>query len=353
MGYPNDSTTQILPTTGSLALTEISSLSGNYESGGIGPLTVPYRLSELGGQDTDIPISPNPIRFSQFRGAINYNYNYRLLLTGLSEGSNYNNTYPLFYRSGLNNYQNPYSVVNLSNISRFLTLKTKGSSVDVSDTFVRRDGKLNCSISGYLDHDVTLWMQINNELRISKIQNNTAVGTVELLANPKQNLLDQLLTGLNDIAPELVTTLTGTSQLDPFKVTSSTLANILQGDSIIAALNRAAADAATGTNALYKFAGTKSLTNTNNAVVVTKVTYEDKLAPLCYSVGSMRHHERKQGWSSASFSVDLSKYPIDSNSEINFYIGEGPGAPRQGHIWGSTSLAIDIINTPTTTYPDP
>lgn len=350
MGYPNNSTTQILPTTGSLALTEISALSGRYDSGGIGPLTAPYKLSELGGQDTDISIAPNPIRFSQFRGAINYNYNYKLIITDIS--FNDNDTYPLFYYTNTDLGENSYSVISLSNISRLLTLKTKGSVADDTDTFVRRDSKLNCTITGLIDHEFGLWMQINNEFKETKIRTNTTVSGLSLQVNSKSSIFDQLISNVKQIAPGLVKTLEGDTTLDYFKTPTSATTNYIAARSnILEALNRAALNTSNA-NITYNVNYTNTLGSSLRFNIYT-TTYETRLAPKCYLLGKVTEYSRGINWASASFSVDLSKYPINYGSEIKLFVGAGPAWMYTGYSFSNTDVVIDIINIPTSVYPDP
>ena len=347
MGYPNVSTTQILPTTGSLALTEISSLSGNYVGGGVGPLTAPYKLSELGGQDTDIPTSPSPIKFSQFRGAVNYNHNYRLLLTNLGEGLA--DTYPLYYYTFA---QNPYAVINLSNISRLLTLNTKGSSTNSDDTFVRRDAILNCSIAGYLDDGVTLWMQINNNVVATRTKlSGETTRRIDVPSNSNETLLNNILKGIDSLAPDLVTTLTNSKELDIFKRQINDKLYYTPS-SILTKLNSIIDSVAGKSNQTYTVIGRSSPNGIYSFDLKTS-TYEATVSPLCYTLGGMYHPARGQGWSSAEFTVKLEKYQINTGTPINLFIGAGPGAPRQGNIWGSTTLTVDITNTPSAEYPDP
>jgi len=353
-------TTLILPTSGNIAFSKISALSGITGIESFGSQPAPYKLSRLRGQDLDIPTGiSSPIKFSQLKGAINYNYSYTLLRSGLGAGDS--DTYPLYYYSGGSIQQNSYGVVNLSNISNLFTLKTKGSSTNPIDTFVRKDAKLICTLHGYLDVDVSLWMQINNQSYITKVATGTTIEFLDVTKiNPGSTLLNDLITGIKQIAPVLVTTLQGDSLLDPFKnvVSTSTIDYTTAPSNILKALNKAALsnnelDPTVEYSIARQPAVTKYLGGLQDQLIfkIVKNTYSvSNTAPICYSLGKIHHGDRKQGWARNIFSVDLEKYPIKPDSIIKLFVGAGPGVDRQGHIWGSTTLRVDIINKPTANY---
>lgn len=348
-------TTLILPTSGNIVFSKISALSGSTGTEKFGPQTAPYKLSRVRGQDYDIPTgSTSPIKFSQLKGAINYNYSYTLLRSGLGAGDS--DTYPLYYYNNSGVQQNNYGVVNLSNISSLFTLKTKGSSINPIDTFVRKDAKLICTLNGYLDVDVSLWMQINNQTYITKVVTGSTVEFLDVRKiKPGSTLLDDVIAGIKQIAPVLVTTLQGDSLLDPFKnvVSTSTIDYTTAPSNILKALNKAALNInELDPTAEYSISPAHASEHQRelNFKIVRKTYSVLNTAPVCYSLGKIHHGDRKQGWVANTFSVDLQKYPIKPGSTIKLFVGAGPGVDRQGHIWGSTSLRVDIINKPTAIY---
>jgi len=347
MSYPSVSTTTILPASGALNLTAISSLSG-IKGVSVGAATKPYRLSEFRGQDFDIPSGSNPIKFSNFKGAVSYNYNYSLIVNaGLTSGAENINVY---YYSNSNIVQNTYKVKPLGEISRMLNLQTKGSSTLSTDTFALKSAIVTASWSGLMDHDVGLWMQINNSTYTHQ-DKKISSKNITMSQPTFQGFIQQIEAGLDVvIAPEIVQDISNKYVVDPNAITNLTKKDTLyfatNVETIVARLN------------LYfkQLTGVKtySITAISYQVATKKLTlnlstYETVASPLCYLVGYA--HEPRSGvnYGSVSIQVDLSKYPIQLGAPINFYMGPGPGSPGGGYKWGvggSIALNITVKNTP-------
>lgn len=346
MSYPSVSTTTILPTSGSLNLTTISALSG-IKGASIGAASKPYRLSEFRGQDFDIPSGSNPIKFSNFRGAVSYNYNYSLIVTsGLTTGAEDVN---LYYYSNNNIIQNTYKVKPLGEISRMLNLQTKGSSTLSTDTFALKSAIVTASWSGLMDHDVGLWMQINNNTYAHQ-DKKLSSKTIKLNQPTFQGFIQQVEAGLDiTIAPEIVRDLTNKLILNPSA--SANLANknlfyfATNVDTIVSRLNLYF-EQLTGSKT-YSIA--LSYKSNKNELTLQLATYASTTSPLCYLLGNA--HEPKSGvnFASKSITVNLAMYPIQLGTPINFYMGPGPGNPSNGYKWGvngSIALNITVQNTP-------
>ena len=354
MSYPAVSTTTILPTTGSLALTTIASLSGIRQTTPsliIGADTAPFRFSNLRGQDLDIPTGSAPLRFSNFRGAINYNYNYSLYIaSGLSTGVQDTDIY---YRASNGNYLAPYKAKSLANISKYLTLYTKGASTNSTYIYALRNAVINATWAGVIDDTVTLWMQINND-SIPTISKTITNQTVSITTNTTvPGFISSVLAGLNiQIAPSIITTLDNQIAVNPFTIDTSTTiskSNLLNFStnvtSILTKLNEylATIPGAKTYNLSYT-----SVTKTGVQLTQT-ASYIAKTTPLCYVLGSASEPSRGQHYVTKSVSVNLALYPITAGSTINFFIGPGPTTPTQGNQWNVT-LLLSVINTPGITY---
>jgi len=352
MSYPIATTTGILPVTGSLSLSTIGTLSGIKISPTIGPDTAPYRLRDFRGQDFDIPTGNDPIKFSSLRGAINYKRNYILFIGGNSRLVTKSQDIPdLYYRSPTGILRAPYGAKSLGSISSVLDIKIKGSSTNSADTFALTTGAINASWFGKIGHDVTLWMQINNDTHpiISKA---LPPSISESLFERKTKLID-IITSLAasrdiTIAPEILSNTLGELKLNPLTQVSNT--NIFtQNNSTL--LRRLALIFNAYTGVGYEI----SIGQSTKAMVSLKVSsYSMSFAPLCYAVGTASHHAGGVGQATATATILLSKYPISPGSVIKFYIGPGPGTSGDGAKWGTNpggmTLTLNVVNTPRLIY---
>ena len=359
MAYPGETTTAILPITGSLSLSTIGTLSGVIISPpGFSPDIAPYRLSNFRGQDFDIPTGSNPIKFSNLRGAINYKRNYTLYIGGnsiLVTGSQ--DVGSLYYRGNGGIHGAPYGAKSLSNISNLLDIKIKGSSTNSADTFALTTGTINASWAGDIDHDVTLWMQINNDT-VHVYSKQISSTTIEVSRDiPLTDFITQLTSNLGvAIAPEVVTTLAGEQVLNPFTPVTSIFSGIINIAAFTVNTNNLLTRLKAVLNNLSANTSYEvSLSKTTASKLTFKAsTYVKVFAPLCYPVGTASHHVSKNGWATASVAISLYQYPISPGSVIKFYIGPGPGTPASGSLWGLNTggmmLTLDVVNTPRITY---
>jgi len=343
MSYPSASTTTILPVSGTIRFSQIASLSGN-KGASIGTASKPYRLSEFAGQDYDIPNTSKPVRFSNFYGAINYNYNYLLYLnSGLSTGVQDTD---LFYYDNSKISQAPYKAKSLGNISRMLKLQTKETpNILTTDTFALKSATLNASWQGILDDSVSLWMQINNQT-YSYTSKQLSTQQLTITNATFNSFIQTIETGLDiTIAPEIVKSLQDTLVINPFSKTNSDNFYLAKGvNDVIAKLNNYLKTL--GGAKLYSIGG-QNATSKNFTFSIS--TYSQTTAPLCYLLGYAYEPRKGQNFASKSITVNLSNYPIQLGYPVNLYMGPGPTTPASGRLWGvggSMTLSINIVNTP-------
>lgn len=338
--------TGFLPTTGPMALSaHISTLPGLTASGGFGDLVPPLRFGSYYNQDRGMPISGQPIKFSDFRGAVDYQFNYQFDFTA---NSSYGQTHTVFYKSNGAIHQNPYSVIALSSISDTLVFQTKGSTTNTAATVVRGNATLSGTLAGWLDHDVTLWMQFNNE-EVDVTRKISGQQFVTLV-NPTVNDILRKITDFNTIiAPKLVSKRVGvllgqdrTYILDPH--INSEISDISFPIQSAGSLNQLVAYVNTlGTDKVYSANFTK---NKNQITIKVKmVTYSATAYPLVYRLAGLAHHDRSQGNASTSFSVELGQYP--DGETIKFFMGPGPGTPSSGALWGNIRSRLVVFQPPT------
>ena len=342
--------TSFLPTTGAMSLSaHISTLPGLTASGSFGDLIPPLRFGSYYSQDRAMPIPGQPIKFSNFRGAVDYQFNYQFDFTAKSS---YGQTHTVYYKSNGVTFKNPYSVIALSSISDAFVFQTKGSTTNTAATVVRGNATLSGTLAGWLDHDVTLWMQINNQV-VDVTEKISGQESVKFI-NPTVNDILLKITDFNTIiAPKLVSKrgasgLFGygdsTYILDPhINAEISDISFPIQSQG---SLNQLVAYVNTlGTDKVYSanFAKNKSQIIIN----VKVVTYNVVTYPLVYKLAGLAHHERSQGNASTSFSVELGQYPIIYGTAIKFFIGPGPGTPQSGSLWGNIKSKLVVLQTPT------
>ena len=338
--------TSFLPTTGAMSLSaHISTLQGLTASGGFGDLVPPLRFGSYYNQDRGMPISGQPIKFSNFRGAVDYQFNYQFDFTA---NSSYGQTHTVFYKSNGAIHQNPYSVIALSSISDTLVFQTKGSTTNTAATVVRGNATLSGTLAGWLDHDVTLWMQFNNE----EVDVTTKILGQQFvtLVNPTVNDILRKITDFNTIiAPKLVSKRVGvllgqdrTYILDPH--INAEISDISFPIQSAGSLNQLVAYVNTlGTDKVYSANFTK---NKNQITIKVKmVTYSATTYPLVYRLAGLAHHDRSQGNASTSFSVELGQYP--DGETIKFFMGPGPGTPKSGALWGNIRSRLVVFQPPT------
>jgi len=323
----------------------ISTLPGLTASGGFGDLAPPLRFGSYYNQDRGMPISGQPIKFSDFRGAVDYQFNYQFDFTA---NSSYGQTHTVFYKSNGAIHQNPYSVIALSSISDTLVFQTKGSTTNTAATVVRGNATLSGTLAGWLDCDVTLWMQFNNE-EVDVTRKISGQQFVTLV-NPTVNDILRKITDFNTIiAPKLVSKRVGvllgqdrTYILDPH--INSEISDISFPIQSAGSLNQLVAYVNTlGTDKVYSANFTK---NKNQITIKVKmVTYSATAYPLVYRLAGLHHGDRGQGNASTSFSVELGQYP--DGETIKFFMGPGPGTPRQGALWGNIGSRLVVFQPPT------
>ena len=354
MSYPGATTTDILPVTGSLSLSTIGTLSGIKISPTIGPDTAPYRLRDFRGQDFDIPTGNDPIKFSSLRGAINYKRNYHLYIARPNDFLTTGNidTDDLYYRSQTDILRAPYGAKSLGSISSMLDIKIKGSSTNSADTFaLTKGGVIVASWEGYINSQVTLWMQINNDTHpiISKASPLSISESLFVKKTKLADIITSLAASQNiTIAPEILKNTLGELKLNPLTPVEST--NIFTQNSG-ALLRRLALIFNAYTGIGYEI----DIGQSKKTTVLLKVSSYNvgSFAPLCYAVGSVSASCQKLV--SSACTIPLSKYPISSGSIIKFYMGPGPSNAKGGSVWGFQSgknkstkgmfLALGITNT--------
>ena len=332
---------QIVPLSGAIPFTLIDQLTGTL-AGVPSQLPPPFRLSKFGGQDITIPVAPNPIKFSDFRGARNYS-NYTFLLTNIGYNSITSTARSIYYRENQHYYGNPYSVVYLGDISTDLVFKTRSASVTGTTTVIQPNADITISMSGYLDADVTLWMQINND-EYAYPTTVQSTETITLSNASTADILDALNLRNNTVAPQIIATNTGDTLPDPF-ITNSTDFNAVQFTTqanVLTQLTNYANSLPTGTTYTASIALNE---NNQTRTTIQRVTYNTTNYPLCYGICRAHHAPRKQGWSGASATINVAQYGVKQGDYLRFYMGPGPSTPRQGHIWGSFSLTLTVTNS--------
>ena len=332
---------QVIPLTGAISLTLIDQLSGDGPGSTV-TVPAPFHLSTFGGQDVTIPVAPNPLKYSDFRGAINYD-NFSITLTNLSYSSVTSSYRQIHYKQNNHVYANPYSVVFLGDVSPDMVFKTRTSTVPHTTSFVQQNATIEVSMYGYLDDSVTLWMQISDEShqQVTTIANST---TVTLSSNSLEAVLTELNLNNNTIAPQLIKTVLGATTPDPFLPnTSNKVAFINQSNTLLSQL----ANYSNSLSPTTQYTANLIIDKANVAkIIMQKNNYNYTTVPLCYGVCTARHPSRKQGWASASVTFNLSQYPVKQGDYLKFYIGPGPTAPRQGSIWDSFQLTTTVTNPP-------
>lgn len=330
---------QVVPLTGAISLTLIDGLTGD----GPGSVTVvppPLRLSIFGGQDITIPVAPNPIKYSDFRGAMNYG-NFTISLTNLSYNSITSTARAIYYKKDNHNYANHYPVLYLGDVTPNAVFKTKTCTLTGTTSIVEQNATIDVSMYGFLDDGVTLLMQINDE-QYNVVTTLSSTSTTTLSSNSLSDVLTQLRLD-NTIAPQLIRSTTGLVSPDPFLQSTPTVAFVNQSNALLSQLT----NYANSLSPVTQYSANLVLNSpTQTSIVVTTNTYNYISYPLCYPICSASHPARKQGWSGVNRSFTLSHYPVSQGDNLKFYIGPGPGTATNGHIWSRFSLTIAVTNPP-------
>ncbi len=364
--------TYIFPLTGSLSLTTIDQLTG---TSGV-PSAQPFKLSTFGGQDFDIPRGTT-LRYSDFYGAINYykNIGFRLTNVGFS---NYdpvannrvgytnnsqststildNAVYMVYYRNNGQVYRNPYYCLQFGDINGDLDIKTKHSTNTRTTTYALINANITFILNGYLDHDVTIYMQVNDEQYTDTVQSNSTSTTLT-----NKSLTDILADlHLSKSAPQVIAAIGGENVPDPFLFITDPKVLILNPSLLqnrVAFTNKSTAIL----NQLINYANTLSpnlqytgtlAVDSHNVVSITlnQLTYTTANFPLCYSITTVEHHSPGQGNGGITATIKLNNYGVKLGDSVKFYMGAGPGSPTQGYIWGNFTVNYNINNTPLLTF---
>lgn len=342
--------TSFLPTTGSLSLSANIDILNGLSGLDIIEQPRPIRFSRYYNQDTDIPAT-GPLRFSDFRGAVDYQYNY---LFQFDVNASKGQTSTIYWYNNNKIEKNPYKVVALSALGVSFELHTKGTTTDPTDTVVRTDATLSGNFTGWMGAGVGLWLQINNQTHT--LQTRRVLTDTYTLVSPSLNdIVENISKNDTLIAPKLVKDSRGEFILDPYIDISDAPKNF--------SISKRFAFSQKGElalNQLIKYINSLSSTRTyvanfNNFYKYKRLTidvyeYESGTFPLTHLLVRAVHSPKGSGYGTGTFNINLAKYLTQGGVSINLFMGPGPTAPVDGHIWGTMKCNMLIINNITLNF---
>ena len=254
------------------------------------PLTTehaPVKLSEYYHQDYDVPLSGNPVRFSNFLGAVNYWQN--TLLSVYSVPLNYNKTIS-YYGPGnrVANYTGKSTYLGDINGDTIIRAKHSDSSFatnsagHVSSTYAMLNGILVSSKIANTTTPTQIFLQ-KNGANTSATSTTYTETTISVNGKTYAQVFASL--GLGSIAPQTILNELGLSVLDPFTFATSQ-AYFYFGFNTQSVLNRLV-ELSNQTNPSIQYAINDLRINNFTKTAsfgISKRTYTSGASPLCYKI---------------------------------------------------------------------